>query len=212
MHGYRLAQIEAWCGEGLRDGTVVDLGAGGGLLAEPLARVAARVIGVDRSVASLVVARAHDRRGDLLYLRGDVLRTPLGDGCADVVVCADVVEHVPDVAGVIAEAARLLRAGGLLYVSTINRTRWATLLAVWVAEGLRLLPKGTHDPMLFVRPEELAQAGAAVGLTIERVQGEAVRVLATLRGWAIRLRPATSVRVGYAALLRKRGVPHLVSF
>jgi 2-polyprenyl-6-hydroxyphenyl methylase/3-demethylubiquinone-9 3-methyltransferase len=185
---------------------VVDLGCGGGLFAVPLAAQGARVLGLDRSQPSLGAARArgapHAR-----YACADLRWAPLPDAYADLVLLADVVEHVVEWRAAVAEAARVLRQGGVLYVSTINRTLRARWLAVHVAEGLGLVPRGTHDPALFVRPDELCAAAAGVGLRCVGVQGEAPRLCATLRQWVIRLRKSRSAAVTYAALFVKETTP-----
>ncbi|MCA8942828.1 MAG: bifunctional 3-demethylubiquinol 3-O-methyltransferase/2-polyprenyl-6-hydroxyphenol methylase, partial [Planctomycetes bacterium] len=93
--------------------------------------------------------------------------------------------------------------GGHLFVSTINRTRRATLLAVWLAESIGLIPKGTHDPARFVRPDELIAFAESAGLEPVAWQGEAVDVWSTLRERAIVLRRGSSLGVGYCCWLRK---------
>lgn len=182
--------------------TVVDLGCGGGLFAAPLARLGARVLGIDRSRPSLATARAHVP--EARFACADVRACPLPDACADLVLLADVVEHVPGWPAAIGEAARLLRPGGALYVNTINRTARARWLAVVLGEGLGFLPRGTHDPALFVRPSELCAAAMTADLRTVAIEGEAPRLFATLRTGAIALRRSASVAVAYAALFAKR--------
>jgi 2-polyprenyl-6-hydroxyphenyl methylase/3-demethylubiquinone-9 3-methyltransferase len=191
--------LREWLGARLEHGVVVDLGCGGGLLSAPPARSGARVLGVDRSRRSLAAAAGRIGRR---FVCGDALRAPLSDGGADVVVLADVVEHLP-YAGVIGEAARILRPGGLCFVSTLNRTARARWLAVHLAEGLRLVPPGTHDPELFVRPEELRREGERRGLAQVRIQGQSVDLLRTLRRWAVHLQRSEDLSLGYCALFRK---------
>jgi 2-polyprenyl-6-hydroxyphenyl methylase/3-demethylubiquinone-9 3-methyltransferase len=209
VHEYRSALLDEWLGARLRAATVVDLGCGGGLLAEPLARAGARVVGVELGHASVAAARAHLHEaaadGRLDYVRADALRAPLADGCADVVVIADVLEHVPSWRAAIAEAARLLRPGGLLYANTINRTWWARLLAVVVAESIGLVPRGTHDHRLFIRPDELVADAKERGLALVRLCGERPRLWRTLRTRAIHLAPAQSTRLAYSVLFEKPG-------
>lgn len=199
----RLAEVRARLPDphGVR---VVDLGCGGGLMSEPLARAGARVVGCDRGARTVAAARAHGAGvPGLHYLPGDVRRVPLAAGWADLVLAADVVEHVRGWPAVVAEAARLLRPGGLLYVSTVNRTRRAAWLGVHLAEGLRLVPPGTHDPALFVRPDELAAAGAAAGLRAEAPLGRRLRLLATLATWRVQITPGRSCALEYAMWLVK---------
>ncbi len=181
---------------------VVDLGCGGGLLAVPLAERGARLIGLDLSRPSLRAAHARAPTG-VDFACADVLRVPLADAVADLVLLADVVEHVPQWPRAVAQAARLLRPGGVLYVNTINRTRRARYLAVHLAEGLGLVPRGTHDPALFVRPRELCAIADMAGLRCHRIEGEAPRLFTTLRRRAIHLRPSRSLAVAYAALFVK---------
>ena len=202
VNEFRLALLEDWIGSDLRSRTVVDLGCCGGLLALPLALRGASVIGVDVSHASL--RSAADRMGNR-FLCGDALRVPLASASADVVLLADVVEHVGDVAGIVREAARLLRAGGVAYVNTLNRTRRAKLLAVDVAETVGLIPRGTHDPSLFVDPDRLRSEAWRSGLVLEEIQGERVNVLKTVSRWAIVLERSDDLSVAYSALFRKTG-------
>ncbi len=206
INEHRLAEVRARLGERLAGLAVVDLGCGGGLMAEPLARAGARVVGCDLGAATITAARVHGSGLHALhYLRADARRAPLADGCADLVLAADIVEHIDGWQTVVSEAGRLLAPGGLLYVSTINRTWRATLLAVHVAEGLRLVPPRTHDPARFVRPQELAAAGTAAGLKAEPPRGQRLRLWATLRDWRIRVAPGTSTALEYTMWLRR---PH----
>ena len=200
VNEFRVALLGDWLGTRLAGQVVVDLGCGGGLLSEPLARAGARVVGVDLSRGSL--RAASDRVGPR-FVQGDVLRAPLADATADVVLLADVLEHVHDVPAVLREAARLLKPGGACYVNTINRTRRATWLAVRIAEGVRLVPRGTHDPKLFVPPDELRQQAWRVGLVLDELQGESVSLWRTLRRWAVSLERSADLSVGYSALFRK---------
>jgi 2-polyprenyl-6-hydroxyphenyl methylase/3-demethylubiquinone-9 3-methyltransferase len=207
LHGLnilRLGQIAAEFGEDMSGLSVIDLGCGGGLLAEPLARRGAQVVGIDISAASLAAARAHgaDVAG-LRYDLGDVRDPQLPEDSADLVCCADILEHVDGWRGVIAAAARLVRPGGRLYISTINRTLMARIIAVHVAEGLLLIPRGTHDPARFIQPAELTAAAIASGLRYPRFLGERLRIIATIRAWAVRLVPGRSTAIGYAAWFQR---------
>lgn len=203
LHGVnvlRLQHIAAEFAGGMRGLAVVDLGCGGGLLAEPLARAGAAVIGLDQSTASLAVAREHGAGvPGLRYEVGDIRAPRLAAGSADLVCCADVLEHIAAWPSVVGAAARLLRPGGRLYVSTMNRSVAARLVGVYLAEGLRLIPPGTHDPRMFIRPQELVAAATAAGLVRPRLLGQRLRIWATLRAWAVRLTPGTSTTIGYAA-------------
>jgi 2-polyprenyl-6-hydroxyphenyl methylase/3-demethylubiquinone-9 3-methyltransferase len=203
LHGvneHRLRVLRGWIGDDLAGRFVVDLGCGGGLLSKPLAEAGARVLGCDLSPASLGQARQHVAG---VFVHADALRAPLAASCADIVLLADVLEHVENPAAALREAARVLRPGGVAFVNTLNRTYRSRLLAVRVAEGVRLVPRGTHAARLFVRPDELARKAWSVGLILEALQGESLNVLETLRTWAVSLRPSSDLSVGYSALLRK---------
>jgi len=184
---------------------IVDLGCGGGLLSVPLARRGDRLVGVDLSPGSVVSAqRAADRaRLDARFVQGDARRAPVSDACADLVLLSDVLEHVDDPRALFVEAARLVRPGGHLFTNTINSTRRAHLLAVTVAEGLGLVPRGTHDPALFVAPRLLDEAAAACGLERVAIEGEAPRLGRTIRTWTVHLRASRSLAVSYCALFRR---------
>jgi 2-polyprenyl-6-hydroxyphenyl methylase/3-demethylubiquinone-9 3-methyltransferase len=142
--------------------SVLDVGCGGGLLAEEFAALGCAVTGVDRSAPTLRAARAHARQNhlDIEYLEGDAMRLPFGAGRRfDVVCCCDVLEHVDDVGHVVAEIARVLRPGGVFFFDTINRTWQSRLLAIKFAQDwwpTRLVPRNVHVWENFVRPQELA--------------------------------------------------------
>lgn len=185
----------------------VDLGCGGGLLAVPLAAHGDLVVGVDRSGASLAVARdAARRRGAAcVFVRGDVRDAPLEDGCADLVVASDVIEHVEEKLDVLRSAARLLRPGGVLYVNTLAHGLRARLLGVVLAEGLGFVPRGTHDARLFVRADALVDLAARVGLTCAALEGESVHLLPTLRSHTLHLCRSRDLGVSYHATFVKEG-------
>lgn len=197
----RVSLVREWLGSELAGARVVDLGCGGGLMTAALRALGARPVGLDRSRGSLASAREHVAAP---FVRADIAHTPLASGCADAVLLADVLEHVPQRSAVLAEAARLLRAGGACFVSTLNRTARARWLAVHVAEGVGLIPRGTHAPELFVTPDELRREAYDAGLALEHLQGERVCVWPTLRRRAIVLARGDDVSVAYSALLRKR--------
>ncbi len=201
----RLDLLRGWlaaAGAAGRPGVVIDLGCGGGLMAVPLIADGHRVLGIDLSRPALAAARAAaTERG--LFATGDLIGSPLASRIADLVLLADVLEHVSDAPAAVAEAARLLRPGGHLFVSTINRTILSRLLGVTLAEGLGLVPRGTHDPAMFVRPQELDRWAATAGLARVARAGEVVRPWATLRDWTIRVRPGGSLALGYSALFRR---------
>lgn len=158
-----------WAGK-----TVLDLGCAGGFMAEALAQRGADVTGIDPAAEAIGAARAHAREGDL-RIRYDVgvgEALPYDDASFDAVVCVDVLEHVSDLNMVLAEVARTLRPGGLFLFDTINRNPLARLATVTVAEDvLRLLPRGTHDPAMFIKPAELRAAMQGAGLVPGAVTG-----------------------------------------
>ncbi|MBN1615320.1 MAG: 3-demethylubiquinone-9 3-O-methyltransferase [Deltaproteobacteria bacterium] len=138
--------------------TVLDLGCGGGFMAEALARRGARVLGVDPSMPSLAAARRHAEKSalDIRYIGGIGEAVPLLDRSVDRVVCVDVLEHVRDIGRVIREVRRVLRPGGLFLFDTINRNWLSRLAAVTIVEDvLCIIPKGTHDPEKFIKPSEM---------------------------------------------------------
>lgn len=199
---FRLELLRRWLPAGFAGRRIVDLGCGGGLLAAPLAAAGARVVGVDVARQALRDARRHGGAG-LLPVAGDLLAPPVPAGAADLVLLADVLEHVDAQAAAVHAAARLLRPGGALFVNTIARTLRARVLAITLGEGLGLIPRGTHQWRRFVRPRELDAMAAAAGLVPVQRTGEAPRLLATLRRRAVVLRPSRWLGVGYAVLYRR---------
>lgn len=202
VSAFRLALLVEWLGDDLRGRTIVDLGCGGGLLAAPLVDRGAAVVGVDLAATALRDAQAAAPAG-FLPVVGDLLAPPVAPACADLVLLADVLEHVARPAEVVAAAAKLVKPGGRLFVNTIARTRRARWLAITLAEGLGYVPKGTHRHDLFVQPEELAAMAAAAGLREVARCGEAPRLWATVRSGAVQLRRSPSLAVGYAMLFAK---------
>jgi len=146
---------------------VLDLGCAGGFMAEALAARGAHVTGIDPARHAIAAARAHAATGghDIGYHVGVGEALPYPPAGFDAVVCVDVLEHARDLDRVLAEVARVLRPGGMFLFDTINRTRVARLATITLAEDiLRLLPRGTHDPALYIRPRELRAAMARAGL------------------------------------------------
>ena len=153
---------------------VLDLGCAGGFMAEGMAARGARVTGIDPAAQTIKAARAHARATGLTiaYDVGVGEALPYGAAGFDAVVCVDVLEHVADLNQVLSEVARVLRPGGLFLYDTINRSPLATLATVTMAEDvLRLLPRGTHDPRMFIRPRELRAAMQGAGLVPGPVTG-----------------------------------------
>lgn len=147
--------------------TIADIGCGGGLLSEPMARLGARVTGIDPAQDSIEAARAHAATQGLeIDYRAERAEDLAERGLLfDVVVAMEVVEHVPDVDAFLKVAASLVKPGGLLLLSTINRTLKSYALAIVGAEFvLRWLPVGTHRWDRFVMPKELAIACSGAGL------------------------------------------------
>ena len=153
---------------------VLDIGCGGGLIAEPLARLGAKVVAIDPAEANIAAARAHaEPQGLAIDYRAIRVEDLIAQGALfDAVVCLEVVEHVPDVARFLASCARLVRPGGMLVLSTINRTLKSFALAIVGAEYvLRWLPVGTHQWQRFVTPEELDRHLVSAGLQPGRREG-----------------------------------------
>jgi 2-polyprenyl-6-hydroxyphenyl methylase/3-demethylubiquinone-9 3-methyltransferase len=143
---------------------VLDVGCGGGILAEAMARHGATVTGIDMSEKALRVAELHlhESKLDVRYQKAAVEEL---SGEFDIITCMELLEHVPEPAGMVAACARLVRPGGRVFFSTINRNPKSYLFAVVGAEYvLGLLPKGTHDYQRFIKPSELARWTRAAGL------------------------------------------------
>lgn len=154
----RLGYIAERAG-GLFDKKVLDVGCGGGILAESMAREGARVTGLDMGAEPLQVARLHALESGIQV---DYVQETVEDhadshsGEYDVVTCMEMLEHVPDPASVVRACARLVKPGGHVFFSTINRNPKAWLLAVFGAEYvMKMVPKGTHDVKKFIKPSEL---------------------------------------------------------
>ena len=155
----------------LAGAAVLDVGCGGGILAEAMARRGARVTGIDLSEKALRVAQLHlhESKLDIRYQESSVEDYA---GEFDLVTCMELLEHVPQPASMVAACARLVRPGGRVFFSTINRNPKSYLFAVVGAEYvLGLLPKGTHDYMRFIKPSELLRWSRAAGLRVEEMTG-----------------------------------------
>ena len=160
---------------GLVGKKVLDVGCGGGILAESMATRGALVTGIDLSDKALSVARLHLLESGQKVDYRKIAAEELADGMPDafdIVTCLEMLEHVPDPASTIRACARLVRPGGRVFFSTINRNPKAYLFAVVGAEYvLNLLPRGTHDYTRFIRPAELARYCRDAGLAGEEVIG-----------------------------------------
>ncbi|WP_404363563.1 bifunctional 2-polyprenyl-6-hydroxyphenol methylase/3-demethylubiquinol 3-O-methyltransferase UbiG [Marinobacter sp.] len=156
---------------------VLDVGCGGGLLSEGMAQRGAHVTGIDMGEAPLSVARLHGlESGIKVDYRQTTIETLAADpgqaGSYDVVTCLEMLEHVPDPASVLKACAAMLKPGGALFVSTINRNPKSFLFAIVGAEYvLRLLPKGTHEWRKFIRPSEMADYLRRAGLEVQELTG-----------------------------------------
>ena len=169
----RVAWIDAHAE--LKDKRVIDIGCGGGLLSEGMAALGAQVTGIDLSDKALSVARLH------LYESGHAVDYRLisaeamaaeAPGSFDHVTCLEMLEHVPDPASTVAACARMVKPGGQVFLSTLNRNAKAYLIAVLGAEYLlQLLPRGTHDYSRFLKPAELAQLCRNAGLEVLEITG-----------------------------------------
>ena len=196
----RLDYIVQRCG-GLEHKTVLDVGCGGGILAEAMAAQGAHVTGIDLSDKALGVARLHQLESGaqvqyrLIAAEALAVETP---GAYDVVTCMEILEHVPDPASTIAACAQLARPDGLVVFATINRNPKSYLFAVIGAEYvLGLLPRGTHDYARFLKPAEIAMHARRVGLEPEAIIGMTYNPVSRV----YRLAPDTSVN--YLATFRR---------
>jgi len=180
---------------------LLDIGCGAGLAAEALADLGFEVLGVDASSDGIAAARAHAAKvadkhpARLLTYRGAVAADLIAEGARfDVVTALEVIEHVPDPAGFVAGLAQLVRPGGLVVVSTLNRTLASLAVAKIGAEYVaRVLPRGTHDWRQFLPPEELARMARGAGLRLVDLSGMA---MAPFSGeWRLSRR----VRINYIA-------------
>jgi 2-polyprenyl-6-hydroxyphenyl methylase / 3-demethylubiquinone-9 3-methyltransferase len=150
--------------------SALDVGCGAGLVCEPLARLGARITGIDAAPELIVVAREHAAAMGLEidYRTGDVQQL---EGEFDLVTSMEVIEHVADPAAFVAELAKRLAPGGLLILSTPNQTSLSRLMMITVGEGLGQIPKGTHDFDKFIGPERMKLLLSDAGLTCLDVEG-----------------------------------------
>lgn len=188
---------------GLAGKRVLDVGCGGGLLSEGMAARGASVTGIDLSEKPLGVARLHllesGQQVDYRLISVEALADEL-PGQFDLVTCLEMLEHVPNPASVIAACARLVKPGGQVFFSTLNRNLKSYLFAVIGAEYvLQMLPKGTHEYAKFLKPSELARWAKAVGLEPEECIGMSYNPLTR----EYRLGPDTDVN--YLMRMRRHG-------
>ena len=195
LNPVRTAYIAARAG--LRGQRVLDVGCGGGLLAESLARAGAAVTAIDLAPEMVEVARLHAAENALaidyrIMAAEELLRA--APRAFDVVSCMEMLEHVPEPARMVGTLAGLLKPGGALFVSTLNRNLKSFLMAIVGAEYvLRLIPRGTHEYERLIRPAELARWARAAGLKLEGMAG------IELNPFTGRVTLSTDVAVNYLA-------------
>jgi 2-polyprenyl-6-hydroxyphenyl methylase/3-demethylubiquinone-9 3-methyltransferase len=174
MNPLRLAWISDHC-EGLFGKQVLDVGCGGGILSESMAKQGALVLGIDMGNEPLQVARLHalEQSVKLDYQRITVEElAEQRPASFDVVTCMEMLEHVPDPASIVRACAKLAKPGGKLFFSTINKTKQSWLLMILAAEQvLKIVPKGTHDHAKFIRPAELIRCCDRTDLLTKEVKG-----------------------------------------
>ncbi|MGE4370112.1 MAG: bifunctional 2-polyprenyl-6-hydroxyphenol methylase/3-demethylubiquinol 3-O-methyltransferase UbiG [Burkholderiaceae bacterium] len=159
----------------LADKTILDVGCGGGILAESMAAQGARVTGIDLAEKSLAVARLHGLESGVKVDYQAVSAEAMAEqhpGRFDIVTCMEMLEHVPDPGSIVRACATLVKPGGWVFFSTLNRNPKSFLFAIVGAEYvLRMLPKGTHTYENFIKPSELAAAARGAGLSITQLMG-----------------------------------------
>ncbi|OCG44805.1 bifunctional 3-demethylubiquinol 3-O-methyltransferase/2-polyprenyl-6-hydroxyphenol methylase [Gilliamella sp. Choc5-1] len=170
----RMDYIQQKCGS-LTNQTVLDVGCGGGILSESLAKLGANVTAIDLADESLAVAKMHAEQNDLTinYQKQTVEEhAQQHPEHYDVITCMELLEHVPDPFSVIQACSALLKPNGKLFLSTINRNHKAKLLLIYGAEYIaRLVPKGTHDFNRFIRPSELMTFVEQAKLNVKDIIG-----------------------------------------
>ncbi len=153
--------------------TCLDVGCGGGLLAEPLARLGADVTGIDASPQAIAAARAHAQQSDLaVHYEESSIEDFKGKKRFDLVIASEIIEHVADPALFIDHLCKKLADNGILVMTTLNRTLKSKILAVWMAQKvLRIAPTDLHDWNKFLKPSEIAEFLRKNGLSIKEIKG-----------------------------------------
>ena len=167
----RMEFIQKWTL--LAQQSVLDIGCGGGILSEAMAKAGATVTGLDAAEQAIHAARAHGALSSLnIHYVTDAIETFVPENEFDIVTCLEMLEHVPQPQDILMHAYRLLKNDGLLFLSTINRTLKAYMTVILGAEYvLNLLPRQTHDYKKFIKPSELATQLQRVGFEVLGIQG-----------------------------------------
>ena len=179
-------QRDALSGNPLAGLSVLDIGCGGGLLSEPMARLGGHVTGLDAAEKNIAVARLHAEGQQLaIDYRSGTAEGLAAEGAAyDIVLALEVVEHVADVDLFLQSIGRLTKPGGLVFLSTLNRTAKAWALAIAGAEYvLRWLPRGTHDWKKFLKPSEVTRGLEVAGVEVQEIVGVVYSPLS--RRWSL---------------------------
>lgn len=173
LNPIRLAFIQSYCS--LPEKSVIDVGCGGGILTEALSTFAGRVVGLDQATESLAIAKHHAQGlknpPSYEFTTVESYSTQHSESF-DILTCLELLEHVPDPLSVMKACAALVKPGGDLFFSTLNRTPKAFLFGIIGAEYiLNMLPKGTHQYEKFIRPSELAEWASQAGLSVKHIKG-----------------------------------------
>jgi 2-polyprenyl-6-hydroxyphenyl methylase/3-demethylubiquinone-9 3-methyltransferase len=167
-----------WIASGIRqafpsnDVKVLDIGCGGGFLSNYLAKAGFTVIGLDAAAESLTIARRHDATGRACYVRGDAYRLPYADGAFQAACAMDFLEHVDEPGSALAEAARILRPGGLFFFATFNRNFISWLFGIKGVEWfVKNTPPHLHELSYFIKPVELRAMCEESGLRVKELRG-----------------------------------------